>query len=170
MAFLPERPKKAGRARSHFRTALQNEAARCSLHDFSRNFLYGEKTQPSCLDCAVRQSIPKCRCRRFSPTARGRSVPCDALLPSPGVQRRGHDIHEPTPGSCCENVGENKTTGAHPRTSDPADEPRWLLGLLYQSPRSVSTVFSRFHQRNLPWFGESPWVWAWRRQRPSSSR
>ena len=51
--------------------------------------------------------IPKCRCRRFSPTARGRSVPCGAFLPSPGVLRRGHDIHEPTRSSCYENVGEN---------------------------------------------------------------
>ena len=40
--------------------------------------------------------IPKCRCRRFSPTARGRSVPCGAFLPSPSVLRRGHDIHELT--------------------------------------------------------------------------
>lgn len=51
--------------------------------------------------------IPKCRCRRFSPTARGRSVPCGAFLPSPGVLRRGRDIHEPTRSSCYENVGEN---------------------------------------------------------------
>ncbi|MGN0772770.1 MAG: hypothetical protein ACI4MP_03135 [Candidatus Ventricola sp.] len=35
--------KKAGRARSHFRTDLQNQAVLCSLHDSSRNFLYGKK-------------------------------------------------------------------------------------------------------------------------------
>ncbi|MCI6587481.1 MAG: hypothetical protein MSD70_01195, partial [Clostridiales bacterium] len=35
----PDRAKKAGCARSHFRTALQSRAARCSLHDSSRNFL-----------------------------------------------------------------------------------------------------------------------------------
>jgi len=57
-----------------------------------------QKRSPNVSDCADRQRIPKCRCRRFSPTARGRSVPCGALLPSPGVQRRGHDIHEPTSG------------------------------------------------------------------------
>ena len=33
---------KAGHARSHFRTALQDQAARCSLHVFSRNSLYSK--------------------------------------------------------------------------------------------------------------------------------
>ena len=51
--------------------------------------------------------IPKCRCRRFSPTARGRSAPCGALLPSPGVKDGGMTSTNRHPGSCYENVGEN---------------------------------------------------------------
>ena len=72
-------------------------------------FLYKTKTQsPIELRFDFEKiKIPKCRCRRFSPTARGRSVPCGAFLPSPGVLRRGRDIHEPTRSSCYENVGEN---------------------------------------------------------------
>ena len=38
--------KKASRTRSHFRTALQSQAARCSPHDFSRSFLYSKKNPP----------------------------------------------------------------------------------------------------------------------------
>lgn len=34
---------KAGRARSHFRTALQSQAAQCPLHDALRNSLFGDK-------------------------------------------------------------------------------------------------------------------------------
>ena len=34
---------KAGRARSHFRTALQNQAAQCPLHNALRNSLFGDK-------------------------------------------------------------------------------------------------------------------------------
>ena len=72
-------------------------------------FLYKTKTQsPIELRFDFEKiKIPKCRCRRFSPTARGRSVPCGAFLPSPSVLRRGRDIHEPTRSSCYENVGEN---------------------------------------------------------------
>ena len=69
--------------------------------------LYKTKIEESGLIDFEKIKIPKCRCRRFSPTARGRSVPCGAFLPSPGVLRRGRDIHEPTRSSCYENVGEN---------------------------------------------------------------
>ena len=69
--------------------------------------IFMKKRSPIVSDCADRQKIPKCRCRRFSPTAHGRSEPCDALLPSPGVQDGGMTSTNQHPGPCYENVGEN---------------------------------------------------------------
>ena len=62
-----------------------------------------------------------CRCPKmpmrsyFSPAKLSRLASCDTLLPSPGVKRRGHDIHAQTRAPFCE-CGEKRNAVEHSRS------------------------------------------------------
>ena len=86
--------------------------------------------------------IPKCRCRRFSPTARGRSAPCGALLPSPGVKDGGMTSTNRHPGSCYENVGENTDDWRTPQDAAPGESASPVSGIIISAlPGAVNGIF-----------------------------
>ena len=106
------------RPRAHEKSAARNRTA---LHRFAK--------------------IPKCRCRRFSPTARGRSAPCGALLPSPGVKDGGMTSMNRHPGSCYENVGENTDDWRTPQDAAPGESASPVSGIIISAPTSAVNAF-----------------------------
>jgi len=74
---------------------------------------------------------------------------------------RGHDIHEPTSGLLlCKCRRKYRRLAHTPGHLTQRIAPLASGIIISVSPRPCQRFFSHFHQRNLPLFGEYPWVLA----------